>query len=130
MAQAREADRVAASLVDAGFPATACHTGMGADARLAAQDAFSRGVARAVVLTPACLAEIGRRDTRHVVHYNLPRSLEEYAHETAAAGRDGERAWSDALLCATDVHLLEGLARCGTPSEACVRAVPRGTQTA
>ncbi len=58
---------------------------------------------------------------RYVYHYNLPKSLESYSQEIGRAGRDGEPAIVEMLVCPADVPVLENFAYGDTPTEAALR---------
>jgi ATP-dependent DNA helicase RecQ len=70
--------------------------------RAARQDAFMSGAVRTMVATNAFGMGIDRPDIRHVVHYQLPGSLEAYYQEAGRAGRDGADARCTLLYDHTD----------------------------
>jgi ATP-dependent DNA helicase RecQ len=71
---------------------TAYHAGMDQSERRRSQSAFMADANSIVVATNAFGMGINKPDTRFVVHYNLPGSLEAYYQEAGRAGRDGAPA--------------------------------------
>jgi len=51
-----------------------------------------------------------------VIHYNLPKSLENHTQEIGRAGRDGKPAVCELLACADDLIVLENFIYSDTPS--------------
>lgn len=72
------AEAVCSLLQGDGHNAVAYHGGMEAGARQKAQAAFMRGRARVVVATVAFGLGVDMRDIRGVVHFDMPKSIENY----------------------------------------------------
>ena len=88
----KTAENVAAGLTAAGFFAKAYHAGMEADVREAVQNEFMASDHMIVVATIAFGLGIDKANIRAVWHYNLPKSLENFAQQIGRAGRDGAPA--------------------------------------
>ncbi|MDF3129426.1 RecQ family ATP-dependent DNA helicase [Kiritimatiellaeota bacterium B1221] len=119
----KTAEDVAARLVEAGYPARAYHAGLDAMERHEIQDQFMAAADGLVVATIAFGMGIDKSDIRNVIHYNPPKSLENYMQETGRAGRDGETSHCDLLMCPDDIATLENFSYGDTPTEEAVRGV-------
>jgi ATP-dependent DNA helicase RecQ len=113
----RTAEEVATWLAREGFSARAYHAGMPSEYRSEAQEDFMAGQVRIVVATIAFGMGIDKADIRAVVHYNLPKSLENYVQETGRAGRDGGDARCEILACGDDRIVLQNFVYGDTPSQ-------------
>lgn len=114
------AEQVAAALSGQGHAARAYHAGMADEERQAVQDWFMASPRAVVVATIAFGMGIDKADIRYVYHYNLPKSLENYAQEIGRAGRDGKQAVCEMLGAARDLRVLENFIYGDTPEPAAV----------
>jgi len=74
-----------------------------------------------VVATIAFGMGVDKSDIRTVIHYNLPKSLENYTQEIGRAGRDGDLAVCEWLACGEDRTVLENFIFSDTPGERALR---------
>ncbi|HSP41426.1 MAG TPA: helicase-related protein, partial [Luteolibacter sp.] len=110
------AEEVATFLKRHDVSARAYHAGLPDEFRSDAQRAFMAGETRVIVATIAFGMGIDKADIRGVIHYNLPKSLENHTQEIGRAGRDGRPAVCEMLACADDLTVLENFIHSDTPS--------------
>ena len=107
--------QVAALLAKEGLPAKPYHAGLKDEQRQAVQDWFMASNTAIVVATIAFGMGIDKSNIRAVFHYNLPKSLENYAQEIGRAGRDGLPSTCIMLGNGNDLHVLENFVYGDTP---------------
>ena len=117
----KTAEEVASHLRKSGLKALAYHAGLPDEQRHEAQDAFMGGRADTIVATIAFGMGIDKADIRGVYHFNLPKTLENYAQETGRAGRDGGPSVCELLACTDDRIVLDNFTYGDTPTPQAIR---------
>ncbi|MGB4837402.1 MAG: RecQ family ATP-dependent DNA helicase [Saprospiraceae bacterium] len=94
-----------------GIIAAAYHAGLDAKTRTTVQDDFLMEEVEVIVATIAFGMGIDKPDVRFVIHFDIPKSIENYYQETGRGGRDGLKGDCLAFYSYKDILKLEKFLR-------------------
>ncbi|KAI0756886.1 ATP-dependent DNA helicase [Daedaleopsis nitida] len=107
----KHAEEVSSGLRQHKLESMIYHAGLPNEERTRVQLQFMKSERDIVVATIAFGMGIDKANIRQVVHFHMPKTLENYSQEVGRAGRDGLPSDCYMFLCGTDIPILEGFAR-------------------
>lgn len=117
------AEEVAQALQQKGMRASAYHAGFDDAKRQQIQQDFMQDRLDVVVATIAFGMGIDKSHIRYVIHYDLPKSIENYSQEIGRAGRDGMLAHCVTLANLDGVNTVENFVYGDTPERSGIEQV-------
>lgn len=78
------------------------HAGLSQEKRMLKQQNWASGKLPIIVATNAFGMGIDKADVRHVIHFDIPDSIEAYFQEAGRAGRDGKKAFAVLIVGKND----------------------------
>ncbi|MCL2663438.1 MAG: RecQ family ATP-dependent DNA helicase [Oscillospiraceae bacterium] len=103
----KNVDTICAELRRRGISAGRYHAGLEDTERRVNQDNFIQNRISVIVATNAFGMGIDKPDVRYVIHYNMPKNLENYYQEAGRAGRDRKPSQCTLLFSEEDIKTAE-----------------------
>ncbi len=119
----KTAEHVSEFLSRQGINASPYHAGLKNEEREDIQNRFMVGTLDCVAATIAFGMGIDKRDIRRVIHYDLPKSIENYSQEIGRSGRDDQPSLCEVLANRDSLNVLENFIYGDTPEKASIRAL-------
>ena len=113
----KQADTLSVQLSVLGYNAKPYHAGLSDELRQKTQNDFINDDIEIIVATVAFGMGINKPNVRFVIHFDLPKSIEQYYQEIGRAGRDGNPAYALLLFSAADIFKLKFLMQDKSPDE-------------
>ncbi|MGL5820094.1 MAG: DNA helicase RecQ [Sarcina sp.] len=110
----KEVDRIEKELLKNGVNVLKYHAGLSDIIRKENQERFIKDDSNVIVATNAFGMGIDKSNVRYVIHYAMPKSIEEYYQEIGRAGRDGEKSRAILLFAGGDIQTQKYLIDLGT----------------
>jgi len=117
------AEQVAQYLSSQGISSSAYHAGFISEKRQQIQDDFMTDKIQVIVATIAFGMGIDKANIRFVIHYDLPKSIENYSQEIGRAGRDGLLAKCITLANLDGLNTVENFVFGDTPEQMSIEHV-------
>lgn len=105
----KNVDNLTEKLCTKGIRALNYHAGLSDVTRAENQENFLNNKVDVMVATLAFGMGINKPDVRYVIHFDLPKSLEQYYQEIGRAGRDGKESTALLLFSRADIRKIQFL---------------------
>lgn len=99
------------------------HAGMKTEERELIQNQFMQGQVNCIVATIAFGMGIDKTDVRRVIHYDLPKSIENYSQEIGRSGRDGNDSLCEILANNENITVHENFVYGDTPEKNAIQTL-------
>ncbi len=121
----KTAEDVADFLHVNGIKAFPYHAGIDSEEREGLQNRFLGGEIDCMVATIAFGMGIDKKDVSRVIHFDLPKSIENYSQEIGRSGRDGRISFCEVLANRDNISVLENFIYGDTPEKDAIEKLIR-----
>ena len=119
----KQVEAVSQRLLMSQFDAAIYHGSLSAPQRLENQTAWMKGEKKVIVATTAFGMGIDKADVRHIIHYAIPASIDDYHQESGRGGRDNKPTTATLLFSEEDVKVRRIMIDTSHPSKGVIQAV-------
>lgn len=119
----KQVEAVSQRLLMSQFDAAIYHGSLSSQQRLENQTAWMKGEKKFIVATTAFGMGIDKSDVRHIIHYAIPSSIDDYHQESGRGGRDNKPTTATLLFSEEDVKVRRMMIDTSHPPKAVIQAV-------
>ncbi len=119
----KQVDAVSQRLLMSQFDTAIYHGSLPAPQRLENQTAWMKGEKKIIVATTAFGMGIDKSDVRHIIHYAIPSSIDDYHQESGRGGRDNKPTTATLLFSEEDVRVRRIMIDTSHPPKPVIQAV-------
>merc|ERR1719207_128157 len=107
--QKKAGDVLVKALNSDGYNAVSIHGGKQQEVREESLTAFKEGQVDILVATDVAGRGIDVKGVKHVINFDMPKSVEDYAHRIGRTGRAGMKGTATSFITESDSHLFYDL---------------------